>query len=126
MDFDLVARMAWNRYHRCYVYYVRKRNKAGTVTTVKVSQHEGIIVRGFLSTILDEISLSLRIGRKFTELIPFFDTEFSRDTVSMPQDMRAQFLTDPDLQLETIRLRVVFNEYEFIFNNKVSRQHCDE
>ncbi|CAG7786465.1 unnamed protein product [Allacma fusca] len=124
MDFDLVARMAWNPYHRCYFYYVGKRNKAGTVTTVKFSQYEGIIVRDFLSKILDEISLHPKIGRKFTDLIPFFDTDPSRATVSLQQDMRAQFWTDPDLQLETIRLRVVFNrikgEYEFIFNNKVS------
>ncbi|CAG7827627.1 unnamed protein product, partial [Allacma fusca] len=124
IDFDIVARLAWNRYHRCYFYYFGRKNKAGTVTTVKFSQYEGRLILDFVSRVLDQIAAHPEPGKHFTDLIPFFDTNPTRAHVSIRHDHRAELWTDPDLELDTVRVRLVFNrvsgQYAILMNNKVS------
>ncbi|CAG7827410.1 unnamed protein product, partial [Allacma fusca] len=124
IDFDIAARVGWNRYHRCFFYYLGRKTKTGTVTSVKFSQYEGTQIREFISQILDQVAVHPTTGKAFNDLIPYFDKNPSRAHVSMEYDKRSELWTDPDLHLDTVRVRLVFKrvsgQYAILLNNKVS------
>ncbi|CAG7822493.1 unnamed protein product, partial [Allacma fusca] len=119
---DIVARRALNPHQRCEFVYCGKKNKSGGVTVVRFSLYEGTLLRKFISRILDEIHIDS--GR--TESIPFFESSPERAFEVLSQENKSVFWDKSDIELESVRGRVIFNRiqgsYELILNCPVSAE----